>query len=285
MSELSNINNKYESYQKLIDFYQEHKNKIFDEVQLSLTQWFSANMCAALGCILDDFSDKLNDIKFDNLDPAIEKILLKNDFLSYYGYSRLNDHHHTTIPFLKLKITDGKFFNNYVMTELIGRDELPKMSPSLKEKMAEAIYEIFVNAQIHSNSSHIYTCGQYFLKDNRIEFTIVDLGIGFKRKINERFNSELTATQAIKWATKNRHTTKIGITGGIGLALLNEFVAINKGKVQIISEDGFYECGPNGESEKLFIGGFPGTIVNLQFKTNDNNSYALKGEIDNNDIF
>lgn len=285
MSQLTNINNKYDSYQKLISFYQEHKNKFFDEVQLSLTQWFSANMCAALGSILDGFADNLNDIKFISIEPAIERILLKNDFLSYYGYSRITDDHNTTIPFLKLKLTDGKFFNSYVVDQLIGREELPKMSSLLKEKMTEAIYEIFVNAQIHSNSSHIYTCGQYFPKDDRIEFTIVDLGMGFKRKINERFNSTLTAVQAIKWATVNRHTTKIGITGGIGLALLQEFVVKNKGKMQIISDDGFYESGANGEIEKLFIGSFPGTIVNLQFKTNDSSSYALQGEVDNNDIF
>jgi len=285
MSILSNINNKFESYQQIINLYEEHKSKLFGDVHLEIRQWFAANMCAALGSILDSFSESMNEIKIDFISPAIENILLRNDFLSYYGRTRIEDYHNTTIRFLKLKLTDGKFFNSYVVNELIGRTELPKMSNMVKEKMAEAIYEIFVNAQIHSSSEHIYTCGQFFPKENKIEFTIVDTGIGFKRKINERFNSGLTATQAIKWATQDKNTTKIGVTGGIGLAILKEFVEKNKSKMQIISGDGFYEFGCNGEIEKTFTGSFPGTIVNLQFRTDDNSSYILQGEITSNDLF
>ncbi len=285
MTQISNINNTFDSYQKLIDFYHEHKDKLFDTIHIELRQWFAANMCATLGGILDIFSDNINTIKFDFINPEIERILLKNDFLSYFGHTRIIDNHHTTIRFLKLKLTDGKYFNNYVVDELIGRAELPEMSTLVKEKMTEAIYEIFVNAQIHSESKHIYTCGQFFPKDDKIEFTIVDTGIGFKRKVNERFGSKLSSIQAIEWATKDRHTTKIGVTGGIGLALLKEFIGKNGGKMQIISDDGFYQFGKQGEQMQLFKGTFPGTIVNLQFRTNDNSSYVLKSELNPNDIF
>ena len=78
---------------------------------------------------------------------------------------------------------------------------------------------------------------------------------------------------------------KVGITGGIGLALLKEFIEKNKGKMQIISDDGFYQFGTQGEQSHFFNGSFPGTIVNLQFRTNDNSSYVLQSELDNNDIF
>jgi len=285
MTQLVDINNTFESYQRLIAFYEEHKNKEFDTIHIEFRQWFAANMCAALGGIFDKFTEDLNDIKFDYISPDIEKILLKNDFLSFFGRTRVVDDYHTTIRFLKLKLTDGKFFNNYVVHELIGRAELPKMSVLVKEKMTEAIYEIFVNAQIHSSSKHIYTCGQFFPRDNRIEFTIVDTGMGFKRKVNETFNSNLSSIQAIKWATEDTHTTKIGVTGGIGLAFIKEFVEKNKGKMQIISDDGFYQFNNQGEKAELFKGSFPGTIVNLQFRTDDYSSYVLKKEFDNNDIF
>ena len=285
MTQLVNINNTFESYQKLIDFYQEHKDKEFDTIHLELRQWFAANMCAALGGILDDFTDHLNDVKIDYINPDIERILLKNDFLSFFGRSRMVDNYHTTIRFLKLKLSDGKFFNNYVVNELIARTELPKMSYLVKEKMTEAIYEIFVNAQIHSESRQIYTCGQFFPRENTIEFTIVDTGIGFKRKVNERFNANLSSIQAIKWAIMDKNTTKVGVTGGIGLALLKEFIEKNKGKMQIISDDGFYQFDIQGEQSHFFNGSFPGTIVNLQFRTDDNSSYILKKEFDNNNIF
>jgi anti-sigma regulatory factor (Ser/Thr protein kinase) len=285
MSILSNIDGSFESYEQLIDLYWDNKDIDFSTIAISLNQWFAANMSAALGAILDKLQDNFNTIEFTNVDQSIERILQKNDFLSFFNYPSVFDNHHTTIRYLKLKPTDGKFFNNYVFNELLGRDELPKMSDMAKNKIAEAIYEIFVNAQIHSESEHIYTCGQFFPWKDKIEFTIVDVGIGFKNRVNRRFNTKLNAVQAIKWAVQDKSTTKIGISGGIGLAFLKEFIDINKGKMQIISNNGFYQYSEQGENIHLFNKEFPGTIVNLQFRTNDNKSYILKSEVGANDIF
>ncbi len=278
MTHLTNIHSTFADYQEIINLHQKHKGDFLDTISIDVYQWFSANMCAVLGSVLDLFIEDANTAKFNHIDPVVKTILLKNDFLSYFGYPRLPDNNHTTIRFLKLKPTDGKFFNNYVFNELIGRTELPAMSNLLKHKMSEAIYEIFVNAQMHSDTQHIYTCGQFFPKKDIIEFTLVDTGIGFKRKVNERFNRDLTSIQAIKWATVDGHTTKVGMPGGIGLALLKEFIKKNKGMLQIISDDGYYEYGTHGEKTKIFNGSFPGTIVNLQLRTNDGSSYSLKGE-------
>ena len=55
--------------------------------------------------------------------------------------------------------------------------------------------------------------------------------------------------------------------------------------MQIVSDDGFYEYSYNEVKKQSFTGQFPGTIVNLQFSTDDNNNYALESEIDINDIF
>lgn len=89
----------------------------------------------------------------------------------------------------------------------------------------------------------------------------------------------------MKWAVQDKKTTKQGVSGGIGLAVLKEFIGINKGKMQIVSNDGFYQFDDNGEDLRIFNGEFPGTIVNLQFRTDDRNNYSLKSEIDINDIF
>lgn len=287
MTRLGPINDSFESYQSLITFFESNKNELFSDIHIEITSFFSANMSAVLGAILDKFTSNLNDIYFDYLNPQIERILLKNDFLTYYGKQRVIDVNNTTIKYQKLKPTDGKYFKSYVIEELIEGHiaDLPKMSQGVKEKMIEAIYEIFVNAQIHSETNFIYTCGQFFPYRNKIEFTIVDTGIGFKEKINQRFNSKLNSIQAIEWAVKDKMTTKQEISGGIGLALLKEFVKMNKGKMQIISNEGFYQYDSTGETSKEFIGQFPGTIVNLQFRTNDRSNYLLKSEIDINDIF
>ena len=244
-------------------------------------------MSAALGAILDKFNDQINDIHFIEMDSQVETILLKNDFLTYYGKDRAIDTYQTTIKFKKLKPADIKYFKNYVKDELLSKHgtHLPKMSTGVHEKIVEAIYEIFVNAQIHSETNYIYTCGQFFPNKETIEFTIVDTGLGFKNIINRRFGRNLNAIQALEWAVEDTHTTKINISGGIGLALLKEFVDKNKGKMQIISNEGFYQYDTNGAITKIFRGEFPGTIVNLQFNTNDRQNYSLTSEIDINDIF
>jgi hypothetical protein len=287
MNILSNIENSFESYQKLITLFDTNKDKLFDHVGIELRQWFSANMSAALGAVLDKFTSNLNDIHFDHIDPQIESILLKNDFLTYYGKSRAIDIHNTTIKFQKLRPKDGKYFKNYVINELIEghTTDLPRMTPGVKEKIVEAIYEIFVNAQIHSETQFIYTCGQFFPQKNKIEFTVVDTGIGFREKINRRFESKLTSIQALKWAVQDKRTTKVGVSGGIGLAVLKEFVRMNRGKMQIVSNDGFYQSDGIQEVMQMFVGEFPGTIVNLQFRTDDRKNYLLQSEIDVNEIF
>ncbi len=285
LSTLSSIRNTTTSYQQLASLYKQHSDDLFDNVHIEIKGWFSANMASALGAVLDKLTEGLNSIVFTHIDSGIQQILRKNDFLTYYGYSRAVDNHSTTIRYMKLKPTDGKFFSQYVTTELLNRSELPKISAALKEKMTEAIYEIFVNAQIHSKTSYIYTCGQFYPSKNRIEFTITDTGIGFKTKINERFGKNLSAVQAIKWAVQDRNTTKIGVTGGIGLPILREFIVRNKGLMQIVSDDGFYEYSHLGEKEYTMSAKFPGTVVNLQFCTDDHASYLLASEVNVNNIF
>ncbi len=86
MTQISNINNTFESYQKLISFYQANKDKQFEDIHISITKWFAANMCSALGGLLDILSSRLNNIKLDQINPSIERILQKNDFLSYFDW-------------------------------------------------------------------------------------------------------------------------------------------------------------------------------------------------------
>lgn len=285
MYTLSNINNTFKSYQNLIEFYLRNKNTNFSNIEIELKRWFSANMCASLGAILDLFQNNYNEITFKINSNDIERILMKNNFLAHFGYSKLEDNHHTTIKYLKMKPSDGKYFKSYIINDLLGRGELPKMSIAAKNKIAEAIYEIFVNAQIHSETENIYTCGQFFPNKDKIEFTIVDTGIGFRERFIKRFNRDISSSKAIYWATQDKNTTKTDISGGIGLALLKDFTKKNKGKIQIISDQGFYELSKKEETIKEFNGSFPGTIVNLQFRTDDKTTYYSKSEININDIF
>jgi len=169
---LNNIDNSYDSYAQLIKLFHYHKSCFTDIIDISIDQWFAANMCSALGCILDKLAYRLNEIRFSTITNTAQIIMQKNDFLSYYGYPRIIDNNNTTIKYLKLKPTDGRFFHGYIVNELLNRPELPQMTLKLKKKISESIYEIFVNAQIHSETEFIYACGQFFPSKHKIEFTI-----------------------------------------------------------------------------------------------------------------
>lgn len=69
------------------------------------------------------------------------------------------------------------------------------------------------------------------------------------------------------------------------MALLKEFIVMNRGKLQIISDDGFYQFDSEVEQTKLFSGSFPGTVINLQFRTDDPAVYLLTSETGHDDIF
>lgn len=281
---LSNINTYVNSYQQFIDFYHETKGYIFENIDVELNHWFAANMSAVLGGLLDKVSIA-NTIRITSNPQRIATILQKNGFLANYGYSTIIDTNHTTVPYLKLKPTESRYFYDYVNNRLLSNTALPAMSSHLKQKITESIYEIFVNAQMHSETDYIYTCGQFFPKKHKIEFTIVDMGVGFKQKISKRFNRELNSLQAIRWAIEDGNSTKIGIPGGIGLAILKDFIKKNKGQFQIVSDDGFYQFSDTGEEKHFLNNSFPGSIINIQFRTDDIHTYTLTSEINLSTIF
>ena len=126
-----------------------------------------------------------------------------------------------------MKPDDGRYFREYVSTQFLNRPELPNMSVGLRKKMTEAMLELFVNAQLHSETKYVYTCGQFFPECHTIEFCIVDTGDGFKQKFIQRFNKKISSVEAIRWAAQDRNTTKVGVSGGIGLAILSEFIKRN----------------------------------------------------------
>ena len=278
---LTDINTSFSCYNQFVHLYNDLKDIKFDAISINLRNWFGANMSAVLGGLLDKISFT-NSISVSSNNCKILSILKKNTFLANYGYEISTDINHTTIRYLKLKPSESRYFNSYVMEELLSQSALPEMTKELKKKIAESIYEIFVNAQIHSNTDYIYTCGQFFPAKHKIEFTIVDMGRGFKNIINNRFNTLLSSTQAIKWALIDGNTTKTDVSGGLGLSLLTEFIKLNKGKFQIISDDGFYEVGES-ENNYFLDFPFPGTIVNMEFRTDDSSSYKLSSESDNTD--
>ena len=62
MTILKNIHSTAEDYQQLTEFYAVYKDEWFSSIHVSLKQWFSANMSAPLGALLDLLQENVNDV-------------------------------------------------------------------------------------------------------------------------------------------------------------------------------------------------------------------------------
>ncbi|MBK6961589.1 MAG: ATP-binding protein [Gammaproteobacteria bacterium] len=260
------------------------RNYRFDtvEIDFSVCSWFEANMSAPLGVVFAHAVDNLNTIKLVGLQPGVETILSKNSFLAGFGKPKREDTHGTTIPYRRFTATDDRYFAAYLNQHLRGKD-LPIMSNALSERFKNSILELFVNAAIHSESKlGVFACGQYFPQQHRLDFCVADAGIGFRRKIYKEIGLKMNSDKAIEWALQEGNTTRKGsVPGGLGLKLINEFIALNKGRIQIVSDRGYWEFSPGGETLTRIGTPFPGTAINIEINTADTSSYRLRSELRN----
>ena len=257
------------------------------EIDMTETTWFDADMCAAFGAILYNLGAKLNTVRLTNIPHKVQNILSRNGFLSHYGRNRIPDDWGSTITYQRFDTKDDRFFSGYIEYELIYRSEMPKMSLGLLKKFRESIFEIFSNAVLHSRTKRgIFSCGQFFYNRNKLDFTVADLGVGMCENIKTHTGLNFSPEEAIEWATKGNNTTKRGnVPGGLGLKLLGEFVDLNGGCIQIVSDAGYWQRKNRQTFTARLSERFPGTVVSVEINTADTASYGLTSEINASDIF
>ena len=287
------IHHDHASFEVLTSLYSKTKECLFDDVEIDMqaTRWFDADMCAAFGAILHSLGTRLNDVNLIHIPPAVEAILSKNSFLSHYGRARIPDRWGTTITYKRFDIEDDHYFANYIEDELIHRSEIPEMSSGLLKRFRESIFEIFSNAILHSRAElGIFSCGQFFPNRNRLDFTVADLGIGIHQNVKDYTRRNISPKDAISWATEEFNTTKRGnlpgVPGGLGLKLLCEFIDLNRGCIQIVSDAGYWQRKNNVTVTKSLNYPFPGTVVSVEINTADTHVYQLvPEELSPEDIF
>ncbi|MCX6056495.1 MAG: ATP-binding protein [Chloroflexi bacterium] len=279
---LKNIRSDFIGYSQIAELANNLSQSSFSKIELDLSHmdWCDGNMCSPLGAVLYKASRNLNNIKLNNLFDEVEKILCGNGFLTNYGRAKLSDIYSSTIQYRQFGLQEDRAFN-YYLDEQLRNKAIPEMSDALHRKFLEGLMEIFNNSVIHSNTKYgIFVCGQYYHQQKRLDFTITDLGVGICQNLSEKIGLKLPADEAINWAMEGNNTTKRGqIPGGLGLKLLREFIKLNNGKLQIVSANGYWEQFNNGDKElKLMNYKFPGTVVNIEINTANQNSYQLLSE-------
>ena len=209
------------------------------------------------------------------------------DFLSHFGRMRLPDYWGTTISYQRFDVKDDRYFSGYIESEFIQRSEMPEMTPGLLKEFRKSIFEIFSNAVWHSHTQlGIFSCGQLFPNKSQLNFTVADLGVGIRQNVIDHRRLDLLPDEAIIWATEANNTTKRGsVPGGLGLKLLGEFIDLNGGCLQIVSDAGYWRRTNGRTSTARLNHPFPGTVVNIEINTADMNSYGLTSELNADDIF
>lgn len=248
--------------------------------------FFEANMSAPLYAVISQLKSASNDVSIENVPQGISTILQKNKFLTHFNRAAMRDFNQTTLPFHIFTNTEGELFHEYI-TNYMQEKGIPAMSKELTKRFRQSLLEIFLNAVLHSEStSGIFVCGQYYPTKQRLDFTIADAGIGIPENVRRYTRNQVSACDAIQWAMQEGHTTKTGNQpGGLGLKLIKDFIHINKGKMQIVSQSGYYTYSAKEESIWDMSHDFPGTCINIEINTADTSSYCLQSELTSKDIF
>ncbi len=285
---------KYNDYSQLISAirplfdFPDGTHFILDFSQI---EWLDANLLAIIGTAIEH--RKLNcRISYvpDSISQKQADLWGRNGFGAYFNL-KTQKRYDSTVDYMVFKSNEAKKFGNYIDNNLLNKKGFPHLSPALNKKISNNMQEIFGNAPLHGKCCSVISCGQYFHKSRKLTFTIVDCGNTIAENVVEFFLylHQPAPKHNIQWATiENNSTKKIvnGKSGGMGLALLKEFINLNQGHIQICSGNEFWEYTTKKENCSYIDSNFPGTIVSININMNDQKSYLLKNELqDIDDLF
>lgn len=284
------IHSTFDSYEILLDLfscYTYQKNTTII-TNFKGNTWFDANLLPVIYAYIA-YGQKYLGIKSlykNQLNCSLHKVFIRNGFAKLcFDMEYQPRDNETVVPFKVFNANDTYHFGAYIDAEIIRY--FPQMENRVKKDLSIFIQELFGNAQIHSGCSKVFTCGQLYKHNHKMDFTIVNLGTTISQNVNAFLtekNKELP-DNTISWAVKPENSTKRTNSGGMGLSLMQEFIYYNNGKYQIISGNEFWKLNNKKICEKKFRNTFPGTIINIEIDQNDTSYYKYKEEISTENIF
>ena len=283
--DIPDIKSNFDGYNYLCSLYHRLKNckDKYITFNFSKANFIEANLCALIGTIFEMLEENNNIVSLENINHKIANILRKNSFLIKYGYPTLNDRFDTSLKYERLNPQEETKFYGYIKDELFSKTDFPYLSNRLRSEITKNIFELYENARTHGKCNFIHICGQFFPKAPKkpLHFTIVDKGITIKENVCNFLAESLSGSETIQWAIVRGNSTKQEV-GGLGLGIIFDFINLNKGKIHIVSADGYYEFSNGQETTKTLSNPFDGTLVNLTFDLTDKHYYYLEEESLNN---
>lgn len=268
-------------FARLLDVTAARKHFVLD---FSEVDWFDANLCALLSVIILTNREAGARFSVEN----IRKPQLRNTLQNIGLFAMLKNEEHlggqnSAIPIRKFDMKNEELVEEYIYRYILKSSMVPKMSSGAQRKVYRSIFEIYQNSVMHSDADFNMVCGQYFNYRGTMALTMVEVGRTFRDNVcghNPEYR-EFSGKQAIEWAVEAGNTTKqASETGGLGLDLIREFLKLNKGKLQILSSDGYWEEKKGVILAKDCDSSFQGSVVNIEFNLRDTNQYSTPEELD-----
>lgn len=244
---------------------------------------------------------KKRGVNVEIIKPKFQKVLnsmKRINFLSVFcDEENKDDTYKTMVKYTNIPLKDNSLllqeFTVYFFTQF--KERVSNLSPKLQKKILQKIFELFSNVFRHSDSAlGLYCSGQFYPKQDKFNFTIVDNGITIRKNVNKYLSKQfiktrslsdkllgkkyepISAIDAIKWALIDTNSTTG--EGGLGLSLLMELIKFSKGSIEIISGNGYYGIKDANETSKELDKSFEGTIISIELNTHMGTYYFLKEE-------
>lgn len=251
-------------------------NVIFD---FQKCKWFHASLTSMLGgmisiCNKHGKNVTLNIVK----DSPVEEFFNRAGLFSeHFNYDILENRN--AIRVKELDLNNEEYINSYI-------DNILKLAPVvLTEKCRQVIYstiyEIFDNAEEHSEAKYgIHAGGYWFPKKQKMSFSVYDTGIGIPTSIIRNVDSKMNSKEAFLWALKSGNSTRQlerGVPRGVGLANLIKFIDLNGGAMTIISNDIMY-VRENKTNRIELKNNTLGTMINITINADYDHIYTYGKE-------
>ncbi|MDZ7291959.1 MAG: hypothetical protein ONB44_17095 [candidate division KSB1 bacterium] len=262
-------------------------------VRFDQCTFFKANAVACISAALAYARQqgKVVTVDISSMAPPVYRACCNYKFVQHFGgpsgFGSQN-----TIELRQFRLANEDLVD-YLFTQVPGHQFFPHLSPALRRALCKRFIEIYVNAFTHSRSPvGAYSCGQgYPFGIFPFQLTVVDLGVGIPAKVREFLGQpQMSGRQALHWALQEGHSTKFlpGVSGayGLGLKLLSDLATLNRGRLEIYSHDSYACIQQSGVLVDNFAEDFPGTVLNLELRQDDNFYYlTTEGVVSPKDSF
>jgi hypothetical protein len=216
------------------------------------------------------------EIKIYSTEPGVNTYLSQVKLKYLYKKAPLAENFpvKNIVPLKRIQKYNGASteFVSWIKQEVLRH--LPDMDKKLKGKIISNLWEVVDNVFKHSNSKYgLSVCGQFYPEMNYFELAFYDTGIGITNKVKSYLKERLAKEDAeyIAWALEDGHSTINSSFAGMGLFYLRNFLIVNQGSFQFVSENGYFGSHNSGQYEKHTLRNkVAGTLVNIRVNFDDN---------------